>query len=310
MEAELQSAVSEYRSQLGALEELLAADPANQEARELYEQLQGALQYTLAALGQVGGGQQAGEQQQAEQQAGQVGSGEPEEEQAAGSSSPSGAGEGVAAGGHTASQQAAGWLAPPAAAPPAAGPRGGAPNNARMHPANRYFLREPDFGALAERYEQLRPYVSVDAAGRAHFASTSWAATRALTACLLRHDFGLAWWLPEGQLVPPVPNRANYLHWINDLLQLSAPGPEEGPIRGLDIGCGANFIYCLLGAALYGWRMVGVDVTQVAVQCCRKLIADNPQVAPLLEVRDLSHLHPHLQGAAAAAPAGTHPEAT
>jgi 23S rRNA (adenine1618-N6)-methyltransferase len=36
-------------------------------------------------------------------------------------------------------------------------------------------------------------------------------------------------------------------------------------VRGLDIGCGANFIYCLLGAALYGWHMTGVDVTQVGL---------------------------------------------
>ncbi|KAG2448442.1 hypothetical protein HYH02_006334 [Chlamydomonas schloesseri] len=196
-----------------------------------------------------------------------------------------------------------------AASAAATQPRGGAAGNARMHPANHYYRAEPDFGALAERYEELRPYVTVDANGRAHLETTSWAATRALTACLLRADFGLSWWLPEGQLVPPVTNRANYLHWINDLLDLSAPQEEYGgtagellPLRGLDIGCGANFIYCLLGAALYGWHMTGVDVTATAVRCCGKLIADNPQLASLLEVRDLSHLHPDLQRPSAAAP--------
>lgn len=33
-------------------------------------------------------------------------------------------------------------------------------------------------------------------------------------------------------------------------------------IRGLDVGCGASFIYCLLGAAMYGWHMTGLDITQ------------------------------------------------
>ncbi|PNW88779.1 hypothetical protein CHLRE_01g044150v5 [Chlamydomonas reinhardtii] len=204
-------------------------------------------------------------------------------------------------------------MPPPRAAPGGAGaaarPRGGAGGNARMHPANRYYRSEPDFAALAERYEELRPYVTVDPSGRAHLDTTSWAATRALTACLLRDDFGLAWWLPEGQLVPPVTNRANYLHWVNDLLALSAPEETHGgaagellPLRGLDIGCGANFIYCLLGAVLYGWSMSGVDVTATAVRCCRKLIADNPQLSGLLELRDLSHLHPELQRPSAAAP--------
>ena len=59
--------------------------------------------------------------------------------------------------------------------------------------------------------------------GRAHYDYTSWEGTRALTATLLKHDFGIEWSLPEGHLVPPVTNRANYIHWINDLLLLSSP---------------------------------------------------------------------------------------
>lgn len=76
------------------------------------------------------------------------------------------------------------------------------------------------------------PSPCIPAGGRAHLDTTSWAATRALTACLLRDDFGLAWWLPEGQLVPPVTNRANYLHWVNDLLALSAPEETHGGAAG------------------------------------------------------------------------------
>jgi 23S rRNA (adenine1618-N6)-methyltransferase len=55
-------------------------------------------------------------------------------------------------------------------------------------------------------------------------------------------------------------------------------------VRGLDIGCGANFIYPLLGAAIYGWKMVGCDVTDVAIQWSRRHIASNPDLAFLLEV--------------------------
>jgi len=32
------------------------------------------------------------------------------------------------------------------------------------------------------------------------------------------------WWVPDGHLVPPVTNRANYIHWLEDLLALSSPG--------------------------------------------------------------------------------------
>jgi hypothetical protein len=61
------------------------------------------------------------------------------------------------------------------------------------------------------------------AGGRPTLDFTSWEATRQLTASLLACDFSVRWWLPEGQLIPTLTNRANYIHWINDLLQLSKP---------------------------------------------------------------------------------------
>jgi 23S rRNA (adenine1618-N6)-methyltransferase len=56
-------------------------------------------------------------------------------------------------------------------------------------------------------------------------------------------------------------------------------------VTGLDIGCGANLIYCLLGAAIYGWHMTGVDVTDVALSAAQGLVQANPQLQGLLDVR-------------------------
>lgn len=56
-------------------------------------------------------------------------------------------------------------------------------------------------------------------------------------------------------------------------------------MRGLDIGCGANLIYPLLGAAMNGWSFVAADVTEVADRGARRNREANPQLAPLLEVR-------------------------
>ena len=47
-------------------------------------------------------------------------------------------------------------------------------------------------------------------------------------------------WVPLGQLVPPVTNRANYIHWLEDLLALSAPPGEwsgVGPSLVMWAGC-------------------------------------------------------------------------
>lgn len=59
-----------------------------------------------------------------------------------------------------------------------------------------------------------------------------------------------------------MPNRSNYIHWIEDLLysnivpkKYHAVGSDG--VRGFDIGTGANCIYPLLGASLLGWSFVG-----------------------------------------------------
>lgn len=57
-----------------------------------------------------------------------------------------------------------------------------------------------------------------------------------------------------------MPNRSNYIHWIEDLLASDIIEKNEasgGKVRGFDIGTGANCIYPLLGASLLGWSFVG-----------------------------------------------------
>ena len=66
-------------------------------------------------------------------------------------------------------------------------------------------------------------------------------------------------WIPDGQLCPTIPNRANYIHWLNDLLTFH-PSPWQTTTDGtwgMDIGTGANCVYPLLGAAIHGWHFVG-----------------------------------------------------
>ena len=51
------------------------------------------------------------------------------------------------------------------------------------------------------------------------------------------------------------------------------------------MGCGANLIYPLLGAALRGWRFVGSDVTDAALEAAARNATANPHLAPLIELR-------------------------
>ena len=54
---------------------------------------------------------------------------------------------------------------------------------------------------------------------------------------------------------------------------------------GLDIGCGANCIYPLLGAALNGWHFVGTDITDIAIEWAFRNVSSNPGLAALIDIR-------------------------
>lgn len=56
-------------------------------------------------------------------------------------------------------------------------------------------------------------------------------AVRALTCTLLKEDFGLTIEIPLERLIPTVPLRLNYIHWVEDLID-----GQKQPRRGIDIG--------------------------------------------------------------------------
>ncbi|PON55072.1 S-adenosyl-L-methionine dependent methyltransferase, Mett10D, predicted [Parasponia andersonii] len=157
-----------------------------------------------------------------------------------------------------------------------------------IHPRNKYSQNPPNFAFLASLYPSFHSFVFYSRDGRPRIDWTDFNATRELTRVLLLHDIGLNWWIPDGQLCPTVPNRSNYIHWIEDLL-LSDIIPKidtnADNVRGFDIGTGANCIYPLLGAALMGWSFVGSDVTDVALEWAERNIKDNPHISQLIEIR-------------------------
>lgn len=161
------------------------------------------------------------------------------------------------------------------------------------HPRNKYSENPPDFAHLASLYPSFKPFVFFSRDGRPRIDWTDFNATRELTRVLLLHDHRLNWWIPDGQLCPTVPNRSNYIHWIEDLLSsdiIVKPTSNGGDkVRGFDIGTGANCIYPLLGASLLGWSFVGSDVTDVALEWAEKNVRDNPHISELIEIRKVEN---------------------
>lgn len=60
-------------------------------------------------------------------------------------------------------------------------------------------------------------------------------AVRALTCTLLKEDFGLTIDIPVERLIPTVPLRLNYIHWVEDLIG-HRDADKQTLRRGIDIG--------------------------------------------------------------------------
>lgn len=61
---------------------------------------------------------------------------------------------------------------------------------------------------------------------------------------------------------------------------------EDYVVKGLDIGCGANLIYPLLGASVFNWKFVAVDNTAEAMGAAEQNLALNTHLQGLIELRD------------------------
>uniref|UniRef100_A0A1I7XR17 U6 small nuclear RNA (adenine-(43)-N(6))-methyltransferase n=1 Tax=Heterorhabditis bacteriophora TaxID=37862 RepID=A0A1I7XR17_HETBA len=134
--------------------------------------------------------------------------------------------------------------------------------NRHMHPRNPY-KEKPDFKELATTFADFRSHCSLGSNGKVLVNFQKDDAVRSLTKALLKRDFELEIDLPKGCLVPRVPQRLNYILWIEDLLVMNKMNND---VLGIDVGTGASCIYALLGARQCGWRFVATDVDEVAAE--------------------------------------------
>ncbi|THH04214.1 hypothetical protein EW145_g5687 [Phellinidium pouzarii] len=145
-----------------------------------------------------------------------------------------------------------------------------------MHERNPY--RTPiDFISLAEAYPPLKLWLIKTANDSVTINFKDAAAQRCLTESLLSRDFELKLNLPEGRLCPPVPNRLNYLLWIQDLLlETFRSLPHSTGVVGIDIGTGSSAIYPLLGCRLVSsWNFVGTEIDLTSYASAAQNVNEN-----------------------------------
>lgn len=126
-----------------------------------------------------------------------------------------------------------------------------------------------DFEKLIKAVPDFSPFVKRNQYGNLSIDFADPDAVRMLNKALLLTYYQLSYWdIPNDYLCPPIPGRADYMHYLADLLaednqHIMMTGKK---VQVLDIGMGANMIYPIIGRAEYGWSFVGSDINPTAIK--------------------------------------------
>ena len=149
-----------------------------------------------------------------------------------------------------------------------------------LHPRNPHRFRY-DFEKLTLSFPELQSFIYVNEHDLETIDFSNPDAVKSLNKSILIADYDIQNWdIPKDYLCPPIPGRADYVHYIADVLAESNNGiiPLGENIIGLDIGIGANCIYPIIGYKAYQWNFVGTDIDEKALQNCKKIISENPKL--------------------------------
>jgi len=156
-----------------------------------------------------------------------------------------------------------------------------------LHPRNPHRFRY-NFEKLIASLPDLTQYVFINEHSIETIDFANPDAVKSLNKAILIADYDIQNWdIPKNYLCPPIPGRADYIHYIADLLAESNNGtiPEGENIVGLDIGIGANCIYPIIGNEVYQWSFVGTDIDENAIQNCKKIITNNPKLVDAISLQ-------------------------
>ena len=156
-----------------------------------------------------------------------------------------------------------------------------------LHPRSRHQERY-DFKALVVSCPALKPFVKLNEYQDESVDFFEPKAVKMLNKALLAHFYGIKHWdIPQDYLTPPIPGRADYIHYVADLLGASNQGKilKGSNIKCLDVGVGASCIYPIIGSKEYGWSFIGADIDPVSIKSSNSIAEANPSLKGNVELR-------------------------
>ncbi|MCY1718941.1 23S rRNA (adenine(1618)-N(6))-methyltransferase RlmF [Prolixibacteraceae bacterium Z1-6] len=155
----------------------------------------------------------------------------------------------------------------------------------QLHPRNKHKERY-NFKELCKSSQDLVPFIIQNKYGDASINFFDPNAVIALNRALLKHFYNINYWkIPAGYLCPPIPGRADYIHYIADLMSTRGEIPTGSSVKCLDIGVGSNCIYPIIGCKEYGWSFVGSDIDMPATKSAINIVEKNPELKDHIQIR-------------------------
>lgn len=158
---------------------------------------------------------------------------------------------------------------------------------AKLHPRNKNRERY-DFRKLTKVCPELKVFVKVNPYGDESIDFANAQAVKTLNKAILHANYGLTFWdIPNNYLCPPIPGRADYIHYAADLLAELNNGiiPTGSKINCLDVGVGANAIYPIIGSMEYDWNFIGADIDETALLSAHRIVRENQSLTGKITLR-------------------------
>jgi 23S rRNA (adenine1618-N6)-methyltransferase len=156
-----------------------------------------------------------------------------------------------------------------------------------LHTRNKHRERY-NFEQLIESCSELKQFVKLNNFDDLSIDFFNPEAVKMLNKALLKHFYDIENWnIPQNYLCPPIPSRADYIHYIADLLANCNNGkiPKGNKIKCLDIGVGANCVYPIIGIKEYDWNFIGSEIDKIAIQSANIIIETNEILKGKVEIR-------------------------
>lgn len=156
-----------------------------------------------------------------------------------------------------------------------------------LHLRNKHRSRY-NFQQLCYTCKELVPHVFINKFGEKTIDFSNPESVIVLNKALLKQFYDIhSWDIPTGYLCPPIPGRADYIHYIADLLASvnNSKIPRGKSIKILDVGVGANCIYPIIGLKEYNWDFVGSDIDYEAINSANKIIDADKKLKGRISIR-------------------------